>query len=124
MTACRRIWSCEREVAELDLVFVETVDQIVASANGDGHHGQRRVLASRGNETGAIHHEDIFHVVSLIEGVQHGFFGIVAHASGSQFMNGHAGHFDAGLRFDVLRAGGFEAAWAAASSINAASFSP
>jgi hypothetical protein len=33
-----------REFA-LDFIFAETVNHVVASANGDGHHAERRILA-------------------------------------------------------------------------------
>ena len=34
--------------------------------------------------------------------------GSCAHAGGAEFVDGHAGHFDAGLFADIFCAGGFE----------------
>ena len=49
------------------------------------------VLPSAGDESRAVHHEEVLHVVTLVEFVQHTGLGIVTHAAGSQLMNAVAG---------------------------------
>jgi hypothetical protein len=51
------------------VIVVETVDKMVAGADGDGHHGERRILTSRRDEAGAVHDEKILYVVRLVEAV-------------------------------------------------------
>ena len=51
----------------LHLAFAETINQVIACADGDSHHAKRRVLARRRYEASAVHHKKIFHVVGLVE---------------------------------------------------------
>ena len=55
-----------REFA-LDLAFAETANQVVACADRHRHHGKRRVLARGRHKARSVHHEQIFHVVRLVE---------------------------------------------------------
>ena len=48
-----------------DLVFFESVNQVIAGPHRDGHHRERRILAARRDETRSVHGEDVLDVVQL-----------------------------------------------------------
>src|SRR5438132_10576255 len=55
----------------LDLAFAETANQMIACADRQRHHGKGRVLARRRHKARSVHHEQIFHVVRLVERIEH-----------------------------------------------------
>ena len=55
----------------LDLAFAETANQMIACAHRQRHHGKGRVLARRRHKARSVHHEQIFHVVRLVERIEH-----------------------------------------------------
>src|SRR6516225_12334097 len=92
---CRR--SCLRSmgfsediIGSLQVAFLEFVSQIIAGAPAERHNGPGGVLATGADERAAVHHEQVFHVVRLLELVEHGSLGIVSHTRSSQLMNGPA----------------------------------
>src|SRR5262249_10816939 len=52
---------------------------VVCGSGGDGHDGQRRLVAALSDEGGAVGHEHILHVVDLVEAIQHALLRVVAH---------------------------------------------
>src|SRR6516162_5179377 len=92
---CRR--SCLRSmgfsediIGSLQVAFLEFVRQIVAGAPAERHDGPGGVLTTGVDERAAVHHKQIFHVVGLLELVQHRSLGVVSHARSAQLMNGPA----------------------------------
>jgi len=92
----------------LHVVFVEAVDEVGARTNCDGHHAKRGILARRRDEARAVHDEEIFYVMCLVEWGEDRFFGVSAHARRAQFVDGHARFFDARLHADVFGASRFQ----------------
>ena len=58
-----------------DFVLLEALDQVVAGAYRDGHHGQGRILAAARDKAGAVEDKQVLDVVRLVVSVENGFFG-------------------------------------------------
>src|ERR1700730_14949403 len=72
------------------IAFAVLVRDVVASARGNRHDGERGLVATRCDEHGAVSDENVFHVVELTEAVDHASLRVPAHARRAALADGLA----------------------------------
>src|SRR6185437_15811733 len=95
-------------VLVLNFVTSKALGQMVARADCQGHHGERRILARRRHEARTVGHYDIRNIVRLAEWVEHRFLRVSSHASGPDLVNRHTWHLSSSSDANVFGARGFE----------------
>jgi len=85
-----------------DVAFLHLAHQIITRPDAERHDGQRRILARRRGEPGAVHDEQVLDVVRLLELIQHRFLGIASHAGNPNLVNRPTRRGRARRRSDVL----------------------
>src|SRR5271163_3296672 len=91
----------------LQFSFFHLRNRVIGGTRGERHVGERRIDAGGRSHARTVWHEKIFDFVRLIVGVEHGGFGIAAHARGAHLVNGQAGRivFDERADFAGARSG-------------------
>src|ERR1700759_2916188 len=74
----RATWAIGGKLLQFALFHLRNC--VIRGTRGERHVGERRIDARRRSHAGTVGHEKIFHLVRLIVGVEHGGFGIAAHA--------------------------------------------
>src|SRR5271157_637123 len=74
--------------ARLQFAAFHQVHGMIARAGGQCHIGEGRVDATGRGHATAVGDEQVFYIVTLVPGIEHGSFGIAPHARGTHFVYG------------------------------------